>query len=381
MPYQPDDEEGTRVASRRKGRISMDGMTYGQRSDQPLVLIIDDAKDFTELVAKILRTSGFRTISAETGKAGLSIAEKYNPDAILLDLDLGDDDGRDVCREFKGRLATADTPILFVTGSDLSDDLVQGCYDAGAHDVISKPVRKVLVTNRLRVALNEQRLREDYKRLATQDPETGLENRRQFFLHLSESVGNAQRLQRDSYLLLGDIDNLTGINVRHSFELGDEAILTMARLSKRLISVDCRVGRIAGDTIGILLKRGNEAQALATAERISKTFAAIAFDPVNDPKHFHMSFGISRVQGSQGIGATADQLMHEADVALYAQKLAGGRGISPFWTLDPNDLPDIAAEKRHSRVQRRKKSDRSFVTVEKKSSEGSDASEVSSPSI
>jgi len=358
----------------------MDGMTYGQRSEQPLVLIIDDAKDFTELVAKILRTSGFRTITAETGKGGMSIAEKYNPDAILLDLNLGDEDGRDICREFKGKLATADTPVLIVTGSDLSDDLVQGCYDAGAHDVISKPVRRVLVVNRLRVALSEQRLREDYKRLATQDPETGLENRRQFFMHLNESVGNAARLQRDTYLLLGDIDNLTGINVRHSFELGDETILTMARLSKRLISADCRVGRVAGDTIAILFKRGSEAQALATADRISKTFAAIAFDPVNDPKHFHMSFGISRVLGSQGQSSTADRLMYEADVALYSQKLRGGRGTCAFWTLDPNQLPDIAGEKRHSRGHRRKKSDRSFVTVENQKTADQETSEPTTPS-
>lgn len=341
----------------------MDGMTYGQRTEQPLVLIIDDAKEFADLMATILRKAGFRTVAAETGATGIGIAEKYHPDAILLDLNLASEDGRDICRDLKSRLATSDTPILFVTGSDLSDDLVQSCYDVGAHDVISKPVRQVHVVNRIQVALNEQRLRADYKRLATQDPETGLDNRRQFFLHMQEALGNGRRQKRDVYLILGDVDNLTSINVRHGFELGDEVILTMARLTKRLISPNCRVGRVGGDTIAILLKRGNEDQALETAERITKTFAAIAFDPTNSPKHFSMSMGVARATDHLDAMATADQLMYEADAALYMQKQRGGRGICNFWSLDANNLPDIDIQKRHSRGNRRTKSDRSFVTV------------------
>lgn len=333
----------------------------------PLILVIDDAKEAAESVSNMLRASDFRTILAESSESGLSIAERYAPAAILISSDLESSRGYETCTQIKGRLATADTPVIMLADDVDRDDVVELCFRSGAHDLVARPIRSSLLMARLRVALRESRLREEYKRLATQDSTTGLDNRRQFFMHVSETVATCQRFDRESYLVICDIDGLASINAQYGYDLGDEVIIMLARLTKRLISVDCRVGRIAGDAIAILLKKCDEARATATVERVRRTFEAIAFDADSSPKHFTLSCGVSRCR-KQATGYTPDQMMSEADTALFVAKHQGGHQIRHHWTIEQNTLDEIGHARRHARKQARHRTERGFVGGKSESS-------------
>jgi two-component system, cell cycle response regulator DivK len=68
---------------------------------QPLVLVVDDARDNREGYAEYLRYRGFRTLEAETGLDALDLARRHRPDVIVLDIRLPDIDGTEVSRRLR----------------------------------------------------------------------------------------------------------------------------------------------------------------------------------------------------------------------------------------------------------------------------------------
>ncbi|MBX3394054.1 MAG: diguanylate cyclase [Phycisphaerae bacterium] len=332
-------------------------------NDAPLILVVDDSEDTMRLVVKTLQVAGYRTLWAEDGATGLVIAEKYQPDAIVLDVQMPDMDGFKVCEELKSRLNTADIPVLFLTGLKDSDELVTRCYESGAHDLIPKPVRRTWLVARLQVVLRERALREVYKRLATQDPQTGLDNRRQTFLSITDAIITARRNQTRSAVILGDINKLADINLKYGYEFGDEIILTFARILRRFMSAECKIGRIAGNTLAVILKNTDEARAREFCERIERTFSAIAFDAATSPKHFTASFGVAVFDGAASNG-DADDFMSQADLALSKAKSVGRGGVASYWEMTPAERDSGFSGKRRSRKRRRIRTDRTFVALE-----------------
>lgn len=334
-----------------------------EQQDSPLILVVDDAEDTMRLVVKTLQVAGFRTLWADDGATGLVIAEKYQPDAIVLDIQMPDMDGFAVCQELKSRLNTADIPVLFLTGMEETDEVVTRCYEAGAHDLITKPVRRVYLVSRLQVVLRERALREVYKRLATQDPQTGLDNRRQTFMNVTDAIISARRDHATSAVILGDINELAAINQRHGYDFGDEIILTFARILKRAVSHDCKIGRIAGDTMAIVLKNTSNDRAKDFCTRIERTFSAIAFDAATSPKHFLSSFGVAVYDGKDP-AFDADDFMNQADIALSKAKKLPRGGVIAFWDLSETEIAKIVPDRRHARKARRVRTNRAFVAVE-----------------
>ncbi|MGZ3429989.1 MAG: response regulator transcription factor, partial [Polyangia bacterium] len=106
--------------------------------DRGPVLIVDDERDLRTLVDFNLRQAGFTTAQAATGAEALARARSLNPRVIVLDLNLPDVSGMDVCRLLRADPATRDLPILMLTARDAESDRVQG-LELGADDYLPKP--------------------------------------------------------------------------------------------------------------------------------------------------------------------------------------------------------------------------------------------------
>jgi len=333
---------------------------FHDRDESPLILIIDDDTPTTTLLAKHLHAAGYRTSVAETGEMGLTIAERYVPAAILLDCSLDDENGFEVCREIRSRMQLADVPVIFLTSHDRSDGLIERCFEVGATDFVHKSYSRVELLARLRVTLRERQLRESFKTLATQDGLTGVSNRRHFIARAMEAISRSRQSRTLSVLALVDIDQLAVVNERFGHELGDEVILTLSRLMKRLAGPHCHVGRVGGDELAMLLNETTREAALRTCDRLRLTLSAIAFDATTSPKHFSAGFGLAQFDGASE-AIDVDAWMTRADVALNAAKEHGWGRLVAFWQLDPNDLCAVPPEKRHARRKARKRTHRAFV--------------------
>jgi len=102
------------------------------------ILIIDDEPAIVELVEAKLRTSGYETLVATDGRAGIEAARALNPGLILLDILMPEIDGFEVCRRLKADKETIGIPIIFLSGKLLERDVVKG-LELGAEDYIIKP--------------------------------------------------------------------------------------------------------------------------------------------------------------------------------------------------------------------------------------------------
>jgi len=126
---------------------------FRRMAQRKSLLIIDDDDDLREEVAEQLELQGeFTVTQAALGADGLARAETLRPDLILLDLDLPDIGGREVCRRL--REAGTSAPILMLTASADEANTVAG-LDAGANDYIAKPYRIGELLARIRAQLRD----------------------------------------------------------------------------------------------------------------------------------------------------------------------------------------------------------------------------------
>ncbi len=144
--------------------------------DRGPILIVDDERDLRTLVDFNLRQAGFATAQASTGAEALARARSLHPRVIVLDLNLPDVSGMDVCRLLRADPATRELPILMLTARGAESDRVQG-LELGADDYLPKPFNvRELVLRVESVARRRQEAREPSRqRLAAGDIELDLD--------------------------------------------------------------------------------------------------------------------------------------------------------------------------------------------------------------
>jgi two-component system, OmpR family, phosphate regulon response regulator PhoB len=111
-----------------------------------MVLIVDDERDLRTLLDFNLRQAGFETAHAASGAEALARARALRPSVIVLDLNLPDVSGTDVCRLLKADPSTQTIPILMLTARGGENDRIHG-LELGADDYVGKPfsVREVVL--------------------------------------------------------------------------------------------------------------------------------------------------------------------------------------------------------------------------------------------
>jgi DNA-binding response OmpR family regulator len=123
------------------------------------ILIVDDEAELrAELVEQLDLHNEFTAAQAENGEEGVGKALALKPDLILLDVDLPDIDGREVCRRI--RSAGLSAPIIMLTAAAGESDTIQG-LDAGANDYVTKPFRFAVLLARIRAQLRSHEQSED----------------------------------------------------------------------------------------------------------------------------------------------------------------------------------------------------------------------------
>ncbi len=104
----------------------------------PRILIVDDERDFIELVRYRLAGLGCEFIVAGDGVQALSQARQFKPDLILLDILLPDLDGLSVCEILRRQPSTKKTPIIFM--SALTSEVTRRTVATQADDFFTKPL-------------------------------------------------------------------------------------------------------------------------------------------------------------------------------------------------------------------------------------------------
>ncbi|MBW4439421.1 MAG: response regulator transcription factor [Pleurocapsa minor GSE-CHR-MK-17-07R] len=113
------------------------------------ILVVDDEKGTVELLHMFLESKGFDVIDALNAEDGLRKAYRYQPDLVLLDVNMPSVDGWEMCRRLR---EMSDVPIMFITAKESVQDVIRG-FDVGADDYIRKPFNNDELVARIKAHL------------------------------------------------------------------------------------------------------------------------------------------------------------------------------------------------------------------------------------
>jgi len=134
------------------------------------VLVVDDTLENLRLLSTLLGEQGYEVRAVTNGRQALQAVEQDPPDLILLDVNMPDMDGYEVCGRLRARDRSKDVPVIFLTALTGTGDKVRA-FEAGAVDYVTKPFRfeEVLARVQTHVALRRAQveLAGSYERLQT----------------------------------------------------------------------------------------------------------------------------------------------------------------------------------------------------------------------
>ncbi|MEI8131271.1 MAG: fused response regulator/phosphatase [Leptolinea sp.] len=118
----------------------------------PSILVVDDEPTSRLMLQSILQKDGFVVLTAANGRAGRLLADREQPDLILMDIRMPEEDGLTACVALKSNPRTADIPVVFISAIEDVTSKIEG-FNAGGVDYITKPYQVLEVAARVRLQI------------------------------------------------------------------------------------------------------------------------------------------------------------------------------------------------------------------------------------
>ncbi len=194
----------------------------------------------------------------------------------------------------------------------LSTSLVRDEHDRATHSILQ-----------VQDLSERKRYEGQLQHLADHDPLTGVFNRRRFEEELARELADARRHNRGGAVLALDLDHFKYINDSLGHSLGDELIARVSGLIQERVRETDRVARLGGDEFAVILLEADEHQAVEVADQLLATIRNGA--GITGPRgHVGTTASIGIALFSSDIEhLTADDLLAEADIAMYDAKESG----------------------------------------------------------
>lgn len=309
----------------------------GERDEAaPKILVVDDEEVVCRFLKRVLDGGGHRVEVSRGGQEALEKLEEGTFDLVITDLKMPGVDGIGVLRRAKELDPLCE--VIIITAYASVESAVE-VMKLGAYDYISKPfnvdrikfvVDKALEKRRLLRAAGE---RDFYKLLSQLDSLTEVHNRRSFEELLEAEISRSDRFRRPLSLLMIDLDQLKVINDNFGHQAGDAVLKQVAWTLKRSVRNIDVVARYGGDEFAIILVETGKTDAISTANRLGSLMGVPGFkESVEDgaaQRTVTVSIGVASYPTDAG---STDELVRKADQALYEAKASGGNRVRPAQT-------------------------------------------------
>jgi len=297
------------------------------------ILLVEDSAIERQQIGGYLTHWNLDFVAAsDSGEAWSCLQSPDAPNLVLLDWMLPGLDGIELSRRIRTLGANgAYIYTVMLTAKDKKQDLLTAMA-AGADDYLAKPVDPSELKARILVAKRILDLHQSLRFAATHDFLTKILNRAEILASLKRELSRSGREDKPMAIIMADVDHFKKINDSLGHAVGDTVLKEIAeRLKSDLRSYDL-VGRYGGEEFLIVLpncslkvaaRRADEIRNLVCKDAIVTTFATL---PVT------VSMGITASERSQNL--TIEQLLQQADKALYAAKESGRNCVQTFLAGD-----------------------------------------------
>jgi two-component system cell cycle response regulator len=290
------------------------------------ILVADDSRLYRKLVEETLAQEQYAVCFAKNGREASDLLAKHRPALVITDWEMPDVTGIELCGQIRSNQG-AYTYIILLTSNADKAQIISGLA-AGADDYLTKPfhsgelLARVGVGRRIvelhREIQGKNRLLEE---LALTDPLTGLPNRRAIEDWSVRQLSGAVRHGFPFWVVMADLDSFKSVNDTFGHEAGDLVLKRFAGLLRANTRASNICGRIGGEEFLVVLTHVEKPNIQIVVDRIRHQLEAEEFTFGGRTLRVTASFGISGFQG--GEAPKFDQLMREADAALYTAKRTG----------------------------------------------------------
>ena len=290
---------------------------------KPTILVVDDMTTTLLLIHDLLKDT-YEVKIAKSGTKALEILNAPNDiDLILLDVEMPDINGYEVCKILKNNEQTKNIPVIFVTARNSEEDEEYG-LNLGAIDYITKPFNKAIVKLRIKNYLDLKIKNDMLEKLSMYDGLTNIRNRRFFDETFEKTFSEIKRDKKSLAVLMIDIDFFKPYNDNYGHGQGDETLRKVAKaLEKTIKRASDFVARYGGEEFVILLKDINKDGVEAVANNLLNAIRELKitheFSKIEN--YVTVSIGVSYYNSSSDI--TKLELLLKADETLYNVKNSG----------------------------------------------------------
>lgn len=292
-----------------------------RRAPRPRVLIVDEDPSFTHTLCEQFDARGMEGIGLNDATEVLNQLRQSDPDAVLVDAQMPEVNGFDLCRVLRTHSRWQDLPVV-VMGRDNDLNARLAAFKAGSEDFLPRKSSPGEFLIRLQAHIERSRL---LRQRADRDPLTGLLTRRAFLESLAARLSEVTRKKQKLAFCLLDLDRFKRINDTHGHLAGDRVLAGLGRLLQSRFRVEDLRGRWGGEEFVVVMANEGTQNARMILERIRTEFAELDFEGANG-EVFRVSFsaGIAEFPAH---GRDVESLFTTADCHLYAAKAAGRNRI------------------------------------------------------
>lgn len=299
------------------------------KNGKPTILIVDDMAPNIAILSDLLQED-YKIKVAKNGQKALEIAKGVEkPDLILLDIEMPEMNGYEVCKELKNSPLTNNIPVIFVTARNDVKDEEYG-LNLGAVDYISKPFHPTIVKIRVKNHITLKLKSDWHEELSMFDGLTHIPNRRYFDEEYKKKCKEMIREQKTVALLMIDVDYFKRYNDHYGHGKGDECLIKIAgALKATLKRPSDMVARYGGEEFVVLLQNTDKEGAMNVAENLIKAVSELGIKHEYSTTADHVTISAGMAFKECGETLCGEELLKKADDALYRAK-EGGRNRTDF---------------------------------------------------
>jgi diguanylate cyclase (GGDEF)-like protein len=287
------------------------------QSTQGRVLAVDDDPLILAALHHLLTPWGITLQTLSEPLQFLELLKANPPDLLILDVDMPQINGIELCQVVRQNPDWSSLPIVFLTARNDAETRQQ-IFSSGADDYVSKPIVEAELVTRILNRLERSQL---MRHLAETDPLTGIANRRRANQELNRFLTLAIRQQQPFSLALLDLDQFKQVNDRHGHDIGDRVLQAVSQLLKRTFRYEDTIGRWGGEEFVIGLYGTTLDDAIIRITALLETVRDHTLTtPTGDPIQITFSAGVAAY--SPG-AADLSALYRVADRALHQAKTTG----------------------------------------------------------
>ncbi len=290
------------------------------------ILIAEDDSVSRHILAAIVSKWGYNPIAVADGRTALERMQQGDPPQLaLLDWEMPEMDGIEVCRRIREENPFSPPYIIILTGRTDTADIVRG-LDAGANDYVSKPFKNDELHARIRTGKRMVDLQNELVAAknalayaATHDSLTGLLNRAGILDRLSTEMERSRRTGTRIAIGLCDIDHFKHVNDTYGHQAGDAVLCCFATSIKNALRPYDAIGRFGGEEFLIIAPDYQCSDANGLFERL-RVRVEEQITPTNAGEvSITVSMGVVVSAGTTAV----DTLLATADKVLYQAKNTG----------------------------------------------------------